>query len=144
MSASAANLPDSSVISDADRLSSSTADGTSEASAVPSRAGSDAEPGTSGHVMPVIRLTSCSQAAISASRLASSAAARLTVSRVSAVSQSSGSPGGLHDRCSSSAASSGGVGRAGQPGGLSERRVDLGHAVQRVQRGCRLVQARVQ
>ena len=111
---------------------------------MPSRAGSAQSRGTAGQGTPAARLTSCSRAAISASRAASSAAAPLTASSVSAVSQSSGSPAGLARQMVEQPGERGGVGGAGQPGRVGERRVDPGHAAQRVQRGCRLVQPGVQ
>ena len=67
MSASAANLLDSSVISDAARLSISTAAGTSAARVALSTAGSASERGTAGHGTPAARPISSSRAAISAS-----------------------------------------------------------------------------
>ena len=88
-----------------------------------------ADPGTSSHVTPVIRLKSCSHAAISASRLASSAMASLTVSKRVRGQPVFREPGWLARQMLEQRSECGGVGGAGQPDCLSERDVDLGHAV---------------
>ena len=111
---------------------------------MPSTAGSEAEPGTACQGTPAAAATACSHAAISARQAASSAAAPLTVIERVRCQPVFWQPGWPARQMIKQPGESGGVGGPGQPGRVGERRVDSGHAAQRVQRRCRLVQARVQ
>ena len=144
MSASAANLRDSSVISGADRLSESRRRPGRARQAPHCRRRAARQSAAPPPRTPAARLASSSRAAISVSRPASSAAASLTPSSVPAVSHSSGSPGGLADRWSSSPASAPASEGRVSPAASATAALTCDHAAQRVQRGCRLVQARVQ